>query len=605
MSQLQRDDAGEETAQALAAALASEQAARAEAVARAAVRDAVFEAMPDAVVVYDPSGGIIFANAAFRSLMAVDLQPGFLELPLAERMARSAMRDEQGRLLTPDEWPMLRIARGEILTGSHDMDFVIDTLDGRERQLNVSGSPARDQHGSIVAMVIIYRDVTERRHLERRTFEALRALLEMAEVLVQDVDTGAVEDSDDPLAGVDIIGDRLARLIRNILGCQRVSITMLDAETRESRPIALIGAAPEQARAWRSGQPGAALRDYLTADEHARLWRDDMLIVQHDGAPTRALPFDIRSLLLAVLRVGHHVVGVLSLDHGSVAHTYTPDEIDLARAVARLTALVLERGRLLREQAVAQASALALREANRRMDAFLVLASHELRTPLTILKGNIQIAQRHLARAPDTGVAPSTLALLLSRADKSVTKMDRLIGDLLDMTRAHSDRLHLDLYPCDLLELLRETIDECRLLEPERALDFSTTHPGSIMVCADAQRIGQVMLNYLSNALRYAPPDRPIATGVRVEGTWAVVWVRDEGPGIEAADRARIWDRFYRVAHPVPHVGATDGLGVGLFISKTIIERHGGEVGVESALGAGATFWFTLPLLPAGLTSCP
>jgi signal transduction histidine kinase len=172
------------------------------------------------------------------------------------------------------------------------------------------------------------------------------------------------------------------------------------------------------------------------------------------------------------------------------------------------------------------------------------------------------------------------------------------------MSRAHSDRLHLDLCPCDLLDVVRETIDDCRLLEPSRAIEFSTTYPGPITVCADAQRIAQVIVNYLSNALRYAPPDRPIVAGVRVDGTWACVWVRDEGPGIAVADQERIWDQFYRAMFSGQQVRSTEGLGVGLFISKTIIERHGGQVGVESAMGAGATFWFTLPLLTAGHTTC-
>lgn len=107
-------------------------------------------------------------------------------------------------------------------------------------------------------------------------------------------------------------------------------------------------------------------------------------------------PFGIHVMLLAPMRVGNQLVGVLSLDDGEVEHEYTQEEISLTRVVAKLAALVLERQRLLQERAQAQANELALREANRRMDEFLSIASHELRTPLTVIKGNVQLAQRRL-----------------------------------------------------------------------------------------------------------------------------------------------------------------------------------------------------------------
>ncbi len=118
-------------------------------------------------------------------------------------------------------------------------------------------------------------------------------------------------------------------------------------------------------------------------------------------------------------------------------------------------------------------------------------------------------------------------------------------------------------------------------------------------VHADGDRIAQVLTNYLTNALKYSADDTPIVAGldVGVDGTTARVWVRDEGPGLDAAEQERVWDRFYRSADVEHRTGSSVGLGLGLYISRTIVERHGGRVGIESAPGAGATFWFALPTI--------
>ena len=112
----------------------------------------------------------------------------------------------------------------------------------------------------------------------------------------------------------------------------------------------------------------------------------------------------------------------------------------------------------------------------------------------------------------------------------------------------------------------------------------------------DAGRIKQVVNNYLTNALKYSPPGSPVEVGLRASDQQARVWVRDYGPGISPEEQQRIWSRFYRVKGIEVQSGSGVGLGVGLHICRTIIENHHGQVGVESAPGAGSTFWFILPL---------
>ena len=110
------------------------------------------------------------------------------------------------------------------------------------------------------------------------------------------------------------------------------------------------------------------------------------------------------------------------------------------------------------------------------------------------------------------------------------------------------------------------------------------------------RRIGQVVTNYLTNALKYSPPDRPVEVGVQEAQQQGYVWVRDQGPGIASEEQGHLWERFHRVAGVEVLSGSGIGLGLGLHISKTIIDHHHGHVGVESQPGQGSTFWFTLPL---------
>jgi signal transduction histidine kinase len=117
-----------------------------------------------------------------------------------------------------------------------------------------------------------------------------------------------------------------------------------------------------------------------------------------------------------------------------------------------------------------------------------------------------------------------------------------------------------------------------------------------VPVVADAQRIGQVVTNYLTNALKYSPADHPVTVGLEVDDQQAQLWVRDQGPGLPPEELDHIWDRFYRVQGIEVQSGTGVQLGLGLHVCRIIIELHRGQVGVQSTIGAGSTFWFSLPL---------
>ncbi|WP_126555702.1 sensor histidine kinase [Dictyobacter kobayashii] len=274
--------------------------------------------------------------------------------------------------------------------------------------------------------------------------------------------------------------------------------------------------------------------------------------------------------------------------------------------MAELTALVLERERLVAEQAEAQANVLAAREANHMMEDFLGIAGHELRTPLTTIKASVQLARRQIVRlsSQEAELMPQILSSinvvqdLLNRTERQVGMQSRLINDLLDVSRIQMGRLELQPDLQDLVLITRQVVEDQRLLNPVRLIQLELSAAAELLVTLDADRIRQVISNYLSNALKYSDVDQPVFVQISVDARAknVRVAVRDSGPGLTEDQQQRVWERFYRVPEINVRSGSGVGLGLGLHITKMIIERLGGSVGIDSQPGHGSTFWFTLPL---------
>jgi signal transduction histidine kinase len=272
-----------------------------------------------------------------------------------------------------------------------------------------------------------------------------------------------------------------------------------------------------------------------------------------------------------------------------------------------------EHNRLEREREAARADEQAARTVNVRMEAFLATAAHDLRSPLTSTVGFLSLAQNktdQLADAareahPDLAARAAAAHNRMEEASHCAERLTRLLNLLFDTAAIQADRLELHCAPFDLAALVREQVEAQRVSAPERTIRLRLPAGGKpVPVNADADRIGQVVTNYVTNALKYAPPDRPVDVSVEEQKDRARVTVRDAGPGIPKAEQAHVWELFHRAAGSAPQGDPMQGsLGLGLFISKAIIEAHEGQVGVKSAEGKGSTFWFTLPL--SGTTPGP
>lgn len=245
----------------------------------------------------------------------------------------------------------------------------------------------------------------------------------------------------------------------------------------------------------------------------------------------------------------------------------------------------------------------ARKELERQKDLMLGMTSHELKTPLTALKGTFQLIQRRVKRLVTKTDVPvevrESLTDLSERLDTCARQVDaqtHLINDLMDVSRITAHTLKLELKYCDLVSIVRATVEDLRIVALGRILLLTLPEHATVTVLADSARIGQVVTNYVTNALRYSSPDQPVEVGLTIESRVARVWVRDKGPGLTAEAQKELWQRFHQVKGILAQSDTGKGLGLGLYICRTLIFQHQGEVGVESTQGEGSTFWFTLPL---------
>jgi len=225
-----------------------------------------------------------------------------------------------------------------------------------------------------------------------------------------------------------------------------------------------------------------------------------------------------------------------------------------------------------------------LRLLQQQKDDFMSIASHELKTPITSLKASLQLLDR-MKDNPN-----QMLATLITQANKSMGRVTTLIENLMNTNKLNEGQLHLHKTSFTIAKMI---VDCCQQVRVEGQYTIVTDGDNKLMVNADADRIDQVMVNFVNNVIKYAPCTKEIHTNIEKINNMAKVSVSDNGPGIPAEKLPHLFDRYYRADSSGTQYS---GLGLGLYISSQIIKRHGGQIGVDSELGKGSTFWFTLPL---------
>jgi PAS domain S-box-containing protein len=548
---------------------------------------AIAETANEGIWLLDPEGRTVFANSRLADILGASLDE--LSVRLLLDFVPEDDRDEAQQRI------------GQNLAGmSEQFDFRFRRTDGVMVEVLASTSPVRDGAGSIVGVLGMFSDITARKRLERRTHEAMEALLAMAHALVALPDEVGEAPATVP-AEVGIPGVRhLAELARRVLDARRLRIVLLEPESEVLRLAAVVGIETAEEERLRTIPTDSRLDDRFGSDAAARLRRGETVVLPNQ--------FDLLGVThphIVPMVIGDRMIGYIAADY---LVEPSPAGVDMpAEAAAQIMVLLIERGRLLAQREEARAAELSLRETTRRMDEFLATASHELKTPVTSIRANVQLALRRgrrvLAREggspgdPAAGLAG--VCDLLERAEGQTGRMVRLLHDLLDVSRLHAGHLEPRPERCDLRNIVADQVEEQRSAWPTRVITYRAPDRPA-WVDADPDQLGQVVTNFLTNALKYSAPDRPVVVEMRTAGTEVVVRVCDEGVGLAPAQSARVWERFERVAGVEvqdPTRRAEGGLGLGLYLSRSVVERHGGRVGLESASGAGSTFWFALSLI--------
>ena len=509
---------------------------------------------PDAIVVADTAGHILLVNHQTEFLFGY---------PPSELLGRPVEMLLPGRLSAVHEQH-----RADYLEAPHTrpmgtgLELLGQRRDGSEFPVEVSLGPL--QLGDDLVVMSIIRDVTARKRLEaveRIAAQQKQALLQTLQMALGELPGGAYL----------VRGSEATLVMAN-----RAAMDVWGATWPEGQPMAEFLQTSGLRYFAETGQP-LSPEDLIT------------LQVVQNGLPARQRREVIRRpdgtrlpILLSAVGIDAALLGEEQAEHAAVAFPRAAS----GGIGAEWAALVLV-------QDISSVQA-----AERLKDEFISVAAHELRTPLSAIQGFASMLEVQTALGRGAELVDWQQDAI-TEIQVATARMDALVNDLLDVTRIQADRLELHLAPVELVSMLRRYLARLRLTTERHTLtlEVETTSPGEPVVLeADGMRLEQVFGNLLSNAIKYSPEGGPITVTVRVdhEVALAEVRIRDSGIGIPAEQHAKMFQRFARASNVHDHQIA--GTGLGLFVCRELVERHGGHIWFESAEGVGTTFFLTLPL---------
>jgi two-component system sensor histidine kinase KdpD len=318
----------------------------------------------------------------------------------------------------------------------------------------------------------------------------------------------------------------------------------------------------------------AAAFYYRPTDEFVRSGPESLVVSDHEllaEAEVDDISVDaLRGVALAPVRLGRRPMG-------SMAIVGSPPSAQMVRAIVNLIAIAIEKARALEDASHAEAA----RQSEVLKSALLDSLAHDIKTPLTSIKAAVTSL---------LGSAPDTSRELLTIINEEADRLNQLAAEVVEMARIDAGKLHLEKQPVAVAELIAGALSDLALPLRGRPL---TLHVPDDLPAAEADRdfAGQVVKQFVENALKYSPAGSPLDISAKLQGGKIVIGVADRGPGIEENERSRIFDKFYRGRR---HRFDTMGTGMGLAIAKGIVEAHGERIWVESEPGQGAVFYFSL-----------
>ena len=529
----------------------------------------ILQSITEGVLVQTPENQLVFANDAAAELCGFGSAEELVATPLERILDRFEMRREDGSLFPPEELPARYALQGQTATAV--VRFHKKPA-GEDRWSFVSAAPVCDAGGSVELAVSVFREFTERRRTEQAwqlladSSAALASSLDYEETLRQVAELAVPRMAD--WCGVEILSGDGA--------LEQLAVAHIDPEKRKL--------AKEWRRRWppqpdstpyqvvRSGTP--ELLTEITAE---------MIAAGTPDLEQRRVTNELglRSAMVVPLIVEKRPIGVLSFVTAESERRYDGNDLVLATEIARRASLAIENARAYSEA----------RAAVETRDNFLAIASHELRTPLSALSVLISSLGRAASRGRLLTLTPEVLSEKLSKAERQMAQVARLVDRLLDVSRLSTRDLQLDREETDLGEIVRDVISRFEDAATDAGCRIALQASGTPVGYWDRGRLDQVVTNLVGNAIKYAP-GAPITVSITAGALRNVrLTIRDEGPGIPLEHQERIFGQFERATDS----DSQPGMGLGLWLVRRIVTAHGGAVTVDSPPGGGATFSVVLP----------
>ncbi|TMB03061.1 MAG: GAF domain-containing protein [Deltaproteobacteria bacterium] len=520
----------------------------------------VLDRMPAGVIIGEaPDGRLLLANRQAEQIWG---RPIALGAGTAEYREYRGFHPGDGRPYEPEEWPLARsIAKGEVVT-EEEIDFL--RSDGTRGTMFVSSAPIETPDRRIVSAVATFHDITER----KRADSAQRFLAEASATLASSFDyrttVAAVVRLAVPLLGdacfLDEVGeDGEFRRLEVAFAHPKHQGLADRVRLLAPRP----GSRTPQARVLESGQPLllAELADLEPQDSE-----ESMEILRVAG---------FRSMMVVPLLARGQHFGALTFARAAQGGPYSSVDLAFAEEIGRRTALAIDNARLYQHA----------RSATRTRDELIAAVSHDLRSPLATIVTAAELLSR--SEAPD-----EKRRRWVESLRKSADSMKHLIEDLLDIARIEAGRLSIEEQRCAVGALLGEALDLMQPLAQQKRLRLERQVPGrEFDVRCDRPRILRVLSNLIGNSIKFTSEGGAITVRAERGDGEARFSVTDTGSGIAADELPHLFERFWQ-ARKTARLGA----GLGLAISKGIVEAHSGKIWAESEFGKGSTFFFTLPL---------
>lgn len=476
-----------------------------------------------------------------------------------------------GRLYPMEDCPLDRALPQNFEMRAHEDLFF--RKDGTSIPVLCAASPIFE-NGVPVATVIEVRDITE----QKKTAELLRKHAERLEIL------NSIGASVSESLNLKEILQKVTDAVTQLTGADFGAFFYNTVNSSgEAFMLYTLSGAPKEAFE-KFGTPRNTAVFHPTFSGEGVVRVDDITKDPRYGknAPNKGMPKGhlpvVSYLAVPVISKSGKVIGGLFLGHKE-AGVFTAEHEGLVLGIASQAAISLDNAKLYEE----------VKALNIKKDEFLSIASHELKTPLTSIKAFNQLMQRiH---------DPQKLAGFIEKSASHILRLEKLINDLLDVTRINAGKMVYNMQPFNFLQMLKDSIESVQHIEPLHEIILEDAD--DIEYVGDRLRLEQVVNNFLTNAIKYSPTAGKVLVTSKIREGNIIVSVKDFGIGIPQDHLDKLFDRYYRVDNTAMRF---DGLGLGLFISSEILKGHQGDFWIESEQDKGSTFFFRLPMNKERLT---